>query len=301
MSLTEFIRRPEVRERIRKLHPDVPRKLGCPLLVKSRSRRYTLVGTAFDYLVRFELQRRAPNAVCERWIAEYAVGGLYTRPSTAPPSGHSRPGGKTARQPASRTSWTWTSRRTSNGASAASWRRPGCVAEYLGLAHPEPAHQAELAYHAIRLAKLDALVRAWTLPRDFEEASPDDIQDLLALLAVVPFDRLLHPTTLLLNPSFGESSVLVGGADADIISGDRLIEIKTTMYDEVKVSYLDQLLGYLLLSRRQRLIDPSFPKIGRLGLYYARHGTTVDRGCLGLDLSLRLPGACRVVFPPCQI
>ena len=94
----------------------------------------------------------------------------------------------------------------------------------------------------------------------------------------MPFDRLLHNTTLLLHPTCGEALGLVGGADAGMISGDRLIEIKTTMHDELKVSSLDQLLGDLLLSRRQRLFDPSFPERGQLGLYSARHGTlwTVD-------------------------
>jgi hypothetical protein len=35
---------------------------------------------------------------------------------------------------------------------------------------------------------------------------------------------------------------------------------------------LDQLLGYYFLARHRRRLDPAFPAINRLGLYYCRHG-----------------------------
>lgn len=44
--------------------------------VKPRSKRYSLVGTAFDYLLRFELQRRAPHAISRPWIAKAAANRL---------------------------------------------------------------------------------------------------------------------------------------------------------------------------------------------------------------------------------
>ena len=31
-----------------------------------------LVGTAFDYLIRFEIRRRAPHAIARQWVAEHA-------------------------------------------------------------------------------------------------------------------------------------------------------------------------------------------------------------------------------------
>src|SRR5262249_48932745 len=67
-----------------------------------------------------------------------------------------------------------------------------------------------------------------------------------------------------LNPTFGEA---FGGADADLISGDTLYEVKVTKDSTVKAEYLDQLLGYFLLARQQR----SFAEIKRLAIYFARH------------------------------
>lgn len=95
---------------------------------------------------------------------------------------------------------------------------------------------------------------------------------MLDLLAIVPFDDLMHDKTLLLNPNFGETSLLVRGADADLIAGDLLVDLKTTKKGEIKSEYLDQILGYLLLARKQHSVDPTFPVINRLGMYFCRHG-----------------------------
>ena len=72
MSLTSFLDMPDVTAKVKLLRPKLPRKLSAPLKIKPRSNRYMLVGTAFDYLLRFELQRRAPHAISKRWVAEYA-------------------------------------------------------------------------------------------------------------------------------------------------------------------------------------------------------------------------------------
>jgi hypothetical protein len=77
---------------------------------------------------------------------------------------------------------------------------------------------------------------------------------------------------LRLNPPFGEASGLVGGADADLIAGDPLADVKVTKKGEVQGVYLDQLLGYLLLARRCAAEDVTFPTVKRLGIYFARHG-----------------------------
>jgi hypothetical protein len=146
------------------------------------------------------------------------------------------------------------------------------VAAYTKNRSPMPSEQAELAGHAIRLAKLDSLYRAGQLDPGFEDADPADVQDLLALLAIVPFDHLLHDKILHLNPTFGGSSLLVGGADADLITGDLLVDLKTTKAGEMQAVDLDQLLGYFLLARHERLVDPAFPEVRRLGLYFCRHG-----------------------------
>ena len=94
----------------------------------------------------------------------------------------------------------------------------------------------------------------------------------------MPFDELLDDDLIILNPNFGASSLLVGGADSDLISGNLLVDFKTTIKGEMGAGQLDQILGYLLLARKQIQSDPSFPPIERLGLYFSRHGYlwTVD-------------------------
>jgi hypothetical protein len=77
---------------------------------------------------------------------------------------------------------------------------------------------------------------------------------------------------LLLNPIFGDASRAVGGADADLIVGDMLVDIKTTKKGTIKREYLNQLLGYFMLARMEKAIDPTVPAINRIGLYYSRYG-----------------------------
>lgn len=137
---------------------------------------------------------------------------------------------------------------------------------------PDKTTQARIAAYAIRLAKLDTICRAGELDPDYESAAPEDVQDLVDLLAVVPFEGLLHPKIMLLNPTFGSTSSLVGGADTDLISGDLLVDFKTTKIGETKPESLDQLFGSFLLARKERSIDPTFPEINRVALYFCRHG-----------------------------
>src|SRR5262249_38817271 len=85
-------------------------------------------------------------------------------------------------------------------------------------------------------------------------------------------DLLIHDKVLILNPTFGESSLLVGGSDADLISGELLLDFKATKKSEMAVANLDQLLGFFLLAHNHRRQDPTFPEIKRFGLYFCRHG-----------------------------
>lgn len=285
MSLTRFIAIPEVKARIKPLRPKLSRKITEPLRIEPRSNHYMLVGTAFDYLLRFELQRRAPHAVAKKWVAESALDSILGETyaivhgerdtatsaiwlravyeTRAIASGEMDTGGTDFEEFA----WEVDQRacKIMEDAKAA-------VAAYVKNRAPSPAEQAELAGHAIRLAQLDSVYRAGRLDPTFAEADPEDTQDLVDMLAIAPFNLLLHKKVMLLNPTFGESSGLVGGADADLITGDMLVDFKTTKRNEIEVGSLDQLLGYFLLARNQRGADPKFPKINKLGLYFCRHG-----------------------------
>jgi hypothetical protein len=264
MSLTGFIKRPEVVAKIKPLRPKLSRKIAAPLKVEPRTKNYTVVGTAFDYLLRFELQRRAPHAIAERLVAESAPDciwqpGYFLYLSMDPSQVSPEEAEEVAKSEAER------ARNVVEKAKAA-------IAAYVKIKDPDLAAQADLAAHAVRLAKLDEMCRALQLNPTFEDADPEDVTDLLALLAIVPFHELIHSQRMLLNPLFGETVSAVGGADADLITGDMLVDFKTTKSDEMQVVSLDQLLAYYLLARQCGRSDPSFPVINRLALYFCRHG-----------------------------
>lgn len=73
MSLTSFLQNRDVRQRFRQelIIPSmaVKREILAPPL----SSRYSLVGTAFDYLMRFFLKRLNQDAVTTGWVAELAL------------------------------------------------------------------------------------------------------------------------------------------------------------------------------------------------------------------------------------
>lgn len=269
MSLTEFINRPEVSDRMKPFRPDLPREIPAPLLVEPRTKNFRLVGTAFDYLIRFELQRRAPHAKTRPWIAETSLRYLVV---LSLPRGKRRMVRFDNREGVDPIYYLPLDE-VRKRAGAVVDNAKDAVAAYLQNEKTSKRTQlTELAAHAIRLAKLDQVFRARRLPENFEDAETEDVEDLLDMLGIVPFDSLLCGDSLFLNPDFGESSRFVGGADADLIPGDLLVDFKVTKKCEMTGKDLDQLLGYYLLARHQRVLDPEFPEIKRVALYFCRHG-----------------------------
>ena len=76
----------------------------------------------------------------------------------------------------------------------------------------------------------------------------------------------------LLNPTFGKASKLVGGADADLIIDDMLIEIKTTKRVRLLQDTFHQLMGYYSLHRISGVggLKPK-AKIRKIAVYFSRY------------------------------
>jgi len=265
MSLTSYIKRPEVAARLKPFRIKPPRKIGAPLKVEPKTKRYDLIGMAFDYLLRFELQRRAPHAKAKPLVAEAVPDMLWGQLPGGNSGGidvfHDRLGSSDYIPP----------QELSRRARGIVDNAKSAITAYHKNSSPSQAELTELATHAIRLANLDPVYRAFRLSLEFEKVDAEDVDDLLAIFALTRFEELMHESVLLLNPTFGESSKIVGAADADLISGNSLIELKTTKASEYDPQWLDQLLGYLLLARNERRRDPTFPQINRLSLYFCRH------------------------------
>jgi hypothetical protein len=131
----------------------------------------------------------------------------------------------------------------------------------------------EVLRGSVLLAHLDRFARTKVLHDGFCVVNDTDLEELRALYDIVPWHLFRAAGVCALNPTFGEGSRLVGGADADLLMDDILIDIKTTKRDYVDLGYVHQLVGYLVLMRIGGMdgLSPD-PVIERLGIYSARFG-----------------------------
>ena len=98
-------------------------------------------------------------------------------------------------------------------------------------------------------------------------AVPTDalVDQLRALLQLWELSVSKLPATQIdLNPTFGLLSIRVGGADADAIIGDVLIDWKTTAKLAFKTADFGQALGYAAMA------NDSGKRVTRAGIYFAR-------------------------------
>ncbi|WP_437982662.1 hypothetical protein [Sorangium sp. So ce117] len=253
MSVCDLIKKNEVKDLLDRIIPPYQRMLRVPIRVAPRGGRSTLTGTAFDYALRFELQRRCPIARDRSWVAESALLVLNAGRSSAPVD------------PALMGRITRRARRRVDNARV-------FVRKHLRKKNPDHAWMVRLAEHALRLARLDPIYRVGYIGNElFAENSPQQIDELIDLLACVPFDGLIGSTEVLLNPTFGRYSLLVGGADADLVADHRLIDIKVTAEPNVERQMVRQLVVYLILAHCARNDGEPLPSIHVMQLYFARH------------------------------
>lgn len=123
------------------------------------------------------------------------------------------------------------------------------------------------------LGGLDIVKRARRADQVGRQPTSREIDDLEALLAIVPWEQFRPKSELLLNPTFGEGSRVVGGADADLVLDGTVIELKVLSQLTVPAEAVRQLVGYALLARRYG-VDGALPgtPVDRIGVYLARSG-----------------------------
>lgn len=262
MSLTDFVKLPDVRDMLKPFRPLPPRKIGVPIKVQRRGTKdhISSICIAFDYLLRFELERRASHLVSRnahsdgRWIAEYAPMGIRSLGISA-----------------DRIDDVERTIKTTLANAREAWKA------FVAKKRTSHRDKMKMATYAIKLAKLDVVRRPGILAPDYDLVDSESACELLDLLAIVPWHKFINSKVLLLNPTF-HGSMSVGGADGDLIADDMLVDFKTTSKDVHNIYSFDQMLGYYLLANHFRGSEDvsfrklSITKINRVGIYYGRHG-----------------------------
>jgi hypothetical protein len=229
----------DVRERFRQEFHKPKFRVKKEIVAPPLSTRYSLVGTAFDYLLRFYLKLLNPNTVDKgHWVAETAVEVLASCPSL-----HTK-AEKIVSQAKVR---------------VANFLKTGQISD-------------ELIESALLLGGLDPIFRAGVGHENIGLVYNEDVQDVKNLISIIEPSIFKASKICLLNPTFGAASLMVGGADADLVVDDTIIDIKTTKNLELKSEDFHQLLGYYTLHEISGIgeITPKL-EIKKVAIYYARY------------------------------
>lgn len=240
MSLLAFLSQKDVRDRFNQTFPKPKFANNQPLLAPPRTKNYGLIGTAFDYLLRFQIKAINPHAIERGWVAQNTLRFFKNQGMT----------------------------RLYEQAYLFITEAKEHYADFLKTQQMTD----KLIVSALRLAKLDAIYRTKKIDPNFEQIDDEDIADLKALFDIVNPKHFTSSGTILLNPTFGLGSDVVGGADADLIIDDALIEIKTVKEFALERRDFNQLIGYYILSQFDAIDDaPPGLEIKRLGIYFSRY------------------------------
>lgn len=241
MSLLSFVNDcVDVRERFKreftKPKLEAKRELVAPPLTSN----YATVGVAFDYLLRFHVQYLNRRAIeRDAWVAERAIEYLEFDEDL-----HEK--GETIIRKARR--------------ELARYRKSGRVT-------------TALLESALSIATLDPIARADVGHEKIGIIDQGDVSDLHNLIKAVDKRLFKAKKLCLVNPTFGRTSVLVDGADADLVIDDTIIEIKTTKKMQLTRRDFNQVIGYYILHHIGGVgeIRPK-PKITKVAIYFSRFG-----------------------------
>ena len=222
--------------------------ISCP-----KTKNYSLVGTAFDYLLRSELKRLHPNAKEGEFIAESSIllvsEAVY---STGYFQAKNAEIGAKELNLMRNIADNFKEKR-------ATFLKSGILAD-------------DFIETTIKYAKLDVIFRAGIYDDIEKDVDELDIEDLKSLYNLIPEEFKMPSETILLDPTFGEASRKVEGADVDLIIGHAMIDIKTTKEMKLDGYIWSQIVGYLMLSDHAYEKEGLIPKIEEIGLYFSRYG-----------------------------
>ncbi len=272
-SLTDTLRRPskateDLKAFLKQTFPTPRLNLDDRIVSPFTGKSASLIGKAFDYLLRFELERKYTSITHSRsWVAQSAM-------------------------------------REFNSSDTSVWfdedeeKLPG--EEFLKLLRErqqhmrsinEPVQRKFLKCHQIHrrfiegknvainslldaclfLGQLDDIVRIGPPATMFVDAgSPDalNLADLKELKRNLDLSILAPQKKCILNPTFSKAFV---GADADLIIDKTLIDVKTVKNAKVDRATLNQVICYYLLYLHGGITGHKKIKLDSVGVYFSRY------------------------------
>jgi len=270
MSLTHFVSLPEIRQELEKQFTMPSLKTPDNIRVEPKTESYGLTGTAFDYLFRFKLRRLNPSALTKRWVAETALNSLPQDYDDEELKAESKAKGIPVdalkemidlgikKQPSS----------LKERVERLITEAKQIYDEYIrsGIMNDEVIRAT------VHLAQIDPIYRANYLDPNLGQVDNLVIQELRELIEIVNDEAFIARDHCLLNPTFGDASHEVGGADADFIIDGCLVDIKTTKAAKFTRNQFNQLIGYCILHDIGGIGGDYNLSVTTLGVYYSRYG-----------------------------
>jgi len=264
MSLTSFLDNRDIKEKFRQEFPKPRFTIKRELLAPPVTNHYTLVGTAFDYLMRFYLKHLNPMAITNEWVAERSLETFLCLRGIP--------------------CYNADNRKLDLEESVSSLSRNDRVVfrsiqgiiEQAKEKYAEFLNSGKVTNQVIKsvllLGQLDPIFRARVVDVNIGIIDNKDVKDLKSLISLVDPRTFKAKRICVLGPTFGKASALVGGADVDLVIDNMIIDIKTTSKLELQRTYFNQLVGYYILCKIGGIDGmPSGLRIKRLGLYFSRY------------------------------
>ena len=243
MGVKSFIARPPFHEKFRSTITRPKGKLDKPILAPPLTLNYQIVGIAFDYLLRFYLERINPRSKTSLWAAEEGVMLLEPLEETSDEYERAKYHLDRARN------------------LYQSFIKDGFLTD-------------DLISAALCLAHLEGTRRSGTFNEaDLVTFDERDIADLRQLMSLVREQDFSSRQACYLNPTFGSTR-----SNVDLIIDDKLIDIKTTKYLVLDRRYLHQLVQYYILLSVEGIDVERINYFGevcevnQICIYFSRHG-----------------------------
>ncbi len=265
MSLTSIIGGKsfqELRDKFKTVFPRPQITLTGDLIAPPLTNNHSVVGQAFDYLLRFYLEHKYKEKVNSwgSWVADSSFRMIYNSASNSNSAkiyiGYRRDIVKDKKQFLEMLETEYLNAK----ANYDTYLKSGQITD-------------ELIKSCLFLSRLDVTFRAGMIDANLGNENELDITDIRNLFSTINPENFHVKNYCYINPTFGNGSRLVGGADADLIIDGTLIDIKVTKYLKLERAHLNQTIGYYILSLIGGVNDDEKARpIENIAIYFARHG-----------------------------